>query len=166
MFADVTFLAAEPHAPVIEPAGAEGVFSLLWLIIALPALGAAVLLLGGRRTDAWGHLLGVATVSASFVLGLVSFFTLMGRGAEDRSVDQFLYTWFEAGAFRVDMALLFDPLNIRFATDSTNMQLWNAHNPFRACFVGADGHMVLFDFKGGPDKMLSDFNLLRKISID
>ena len=28
--------------------------------------------------------------------------------------------------------LLFDPLNIRYATDSTNMQLWNTHNPFRA----------------------------------
>ena len=59
-------------------------------------------------------------------------------------------------------ALLFDPLNIRFATDSSNMQVWNAHNPFRACFVGADGHMVIFDFKGGPDKMLSDFNPLVK----
>ena len=28
--------------------------------------------------------------------------------------------------------LMFDPLNIRYATDSTNMQLWNTHNPFRA----------------------------------
>ncbi len=31
-----------------------------------------------------------------------------------------------------------DPLNIRYATDSTNMQLWNTHNPFRAvliCFI-------------------------------
>jgi Xaa-Pro aminopeptidase len=59
-------------------------------------------------------------------------------------------------------ALLFDPLNIRFATDSSNMQLWNAHNPFRCCFVGADGHMVIFDFKGGPDRFLSDFNPLVK----
>jgi hypothetical protein len=29
--------------------------------------------------------------------------------------------------------LMFDPLNIRYATDTTNMQLWNSHNPFRAC---------------------------------
>src|SRR3712207_8127934 len=28
-----------------------------WLLIALPLAGAAVLLLGGRRTDRWGHLL-------------------------------------------------------------------------------------------------------------
>jgi len=52
--------------------------------------------------------------------------------------------------------LLFDPLNIRYATDSTNMQLWNSHNPFRAVFLGADGHMVLFDYKQAP--FLSAFN--------
>lgn len=42
--------------------------------------------------------------------------------------------------------LLFDPLNIRYATDCTNMQLWITHNPCRACFVSADGHIVLWDF--------------------
>lgn len=42
--------------------------------------------------------------------------------------------------------LLFDPLNIRYATDSTNMQLWITHNPARACFVAADGYVVLWDF--------------------
>ncbi len=43
--------------------------------------------------------------------------------------------------------LLFDPLNIRYATDSTNMQLWNTHNPFRAVLVCADGYMVIWDYK-------------------
>ena len=42
--------------------------------------------------------------------------------------------------------LLFDPLNIRYATDSTNMQLWTTHNAARACFVPPSGKMVLFDF--------------------
>lgn len=42
--------------------------------------------------------------------------------------------------------LLFDPLNIRYATDSTNMQLWTTHNPARACFVSADGYIVLWEF--------------------
>ena len=66
--------------PVIHPAAADGVFSLLWVIIALPALGAAVILLGGNtRTKGWAHLLGVGTVAASFVLSLVSFFALLGR---------------------------------------------------------------------------------------
>lgn len=44
--------------------------------------------------------------------------------------------------------LMFDPLNIRYASDSSNMQLWTAHNPARACFVAPDGHMVLWDFHG------------------
>lgn len=42
--------------------------------------------------------------------------------------------------------LLFDPLNIRYASDSTNMQLWISHNPARACFVSADGYIVLWEF--------------------
>jgi Xaa-Pro aminopeptidase len=51
---------------------------------------------------------------------------------------------------RQDVAglLLFDPLNIRYATDATNMQLWTTHNPCRACFVSADGYVVLWDFHG------------------
>ncbi len=56
--------------------------------------------------------------------------------------------------------LMFDPLNIRYATDSTNMQLWNAHNPFRAVLVCADGHMVIWDYKNSP--FLSEFNPLVK----
>lgn len=54
--------------------------------------------------------------------------------------------------------LVFDPLNIRYATDSTNMQLWNTHNPFRACLICADGHMVMWDYKNSP--FLSAFNPL------
>lgn len=54
--------------------------------------------------------------------------------------------------------LMFDPLNIRYATDSTNMQLWNAHNPFRAVLLCADGHMVIWDYKNAP--FLSKFNPL------
>jgi len=54
--------------------------------------------------------------------------------------------------------LLFDPLNIRYATDSTNMQLWNTHNPFRAVLLCADGYMVIWDYKNSP--FLSSFNPL------
>ena len=42
--------------------------------------------------------------------------------------------------------LLFDPLNIRYATDTTNMQLWTTHNAARACFVPPSGKVILFDF--------------------
>ncbi|MHA6262213.1 dimethylsulfonioproprionate lyase DddP [Arenibacterium sp. CAU 1754] len=54
--------------------------------------------------------------------------------------------------------LMFDPLNIRYATDSTNMQLWNTHNPFRALLLCADGYMVIWDYKNAP--FLSKFNTL------
>ena len=56
--------------------------------------------------------------------------------------------------------LMFDPLNIRYATDSTNMQLWNTHNPFRAVLLCADGYMVIWDYKNSP--FLSEFNPLVK----
>ncbi len=56
--------------------------------------------------------------------------------------------------------LMFDPMNIRYATDTTNMQLWNAHNPFRACLVCADGHMVIWEYKNAP--FLVEFNPLVK----
>lgn len=54
--------------------------------------------------------------------------------------------------------LLFDPLNIRYATDSTNMQLWNTHNPFRAVLLCADGYMVIWDYKSSM--FLAEFNPL------
>lgn len=56
--------------------------------------------------------------------------------------------------------LMFDPLNIRYATDSTNMQLWNTHNPFRAVLICSDGHMVIWDYKNAM--FLSEFNPLVK----
>ena len=42
--------------------------------------------------------------------------------------------------------LVYDPLNVRYATDSTNMQLWCTHNAVRYAFVATDGPVVLWDF--------------------
>jgi NADH-quinone oxidoreductase subunit L len=91
---------------------ADGALSALWLLIALPMLGAAILLLGGRRTNRWGPLLGCATVGAAFVYGLVAFFDLRGRS--DQSVDQHLFSWIPVNGFHVDAGLLFDPLSATF----------------------------------------------------
>ncbi len=46
--------------------------------------------------------------------------------------------------------LMFDPLNIRYATDSTNMSVWTSHNFARAAFVAADGPVILWDFHNCP----------------
>jgi len=91
---------------------ATGTLSALWLLVVLPALGAAALLLGGRRTDRWGPYLACATTGASFVYGLVAFFAL--KGLDQRSVDLHLFSWIPVAGFSVDAGLLYDPLSATF----------------------------------------------------
>jgi NADH-quinone oxidoreductase subunit L len=93
---------------------AEGIQALAWLLVALPLAGAAVLLLGGRRTDRWGHLLGVAMSLASFVVGLAMFVQMLGYGPEERRRTIHLWEFLNVGSFKVDMGLLVDPLSISF----------------------------------------------------
>ena len=109
--------------PVVSPdTGAGGVFDLLWLVIALPLLGAFLLLAVAplaqgslrARVEKDGHLVGTAAAVASFVLSLVLFVSLLGRGEEERQVGQQLYTWFETGTLSVGMDLLYDQLAALF----------------------------------------------------
>ena len=44
--------------------------------------------------------------------------------------------------------LLYDPVNIRYAFDCTNMQIWTAHNAIRYALIFADGPGIMFEFKG------------------
>jgi NADH-quinone oxidoreductase subunit L len=110
-------LTASEHAstvPVVDPGSASGIFSLTWLVIALPLAGAAILLLGGRRTDRWGHLLGTALPIGSLVLSVLMFVELLGRDEAERQVGQHLYTWFQVGTLDVGFDLLYDPLSALF----------------------------------------------------
>jgi NADH-quinone oxidoreductase subunit L len=86
--------------------------SLLWLIIAVPAASAAVLLVGGKATDAWGHLLGTAAPLVSFVIGVAAFLDL--RSGSTGALTQHLYTWIDVNRFHVEFNLLFDPLSALF----------------------------------------------------
>jgi NADH-quinone oxidoreductase subunit L len=121
---------------------AGGTLSSLWLLLLLPFAGAAVLLLGGRRTDRWGHLLGCATVLASFVLGLVYFLTL--RGEQERSVQVHLWSWIPVNGFQVDAGLLYDQLSATFVLLITGVGSlihiysvgYMAHDPGRRRFFG------------------------------
>jgi NADH-quinone oxidoreductase subunit L len=87
--------------------------SLVYLI-ALPLAGAALLLLGGRRTDKWGHLLATALSASSFGVGLYQLTQMLGRSTEERPVSQKLFDWINVGAFNVDAGLLLDQLSICF----------------------------------------------------
>ena len=74
-------LAQEVGGAVTEASGAAGS---AWLLIAFPVIGAVVLLLGGKATNAWGHLLGCATIVASFVYGVILFFSSTGLPEDER----------------------------------------------------------------------------------
>jgi len=140
----MSYLPLHAGAPVVHAASADGVFSLLWLVIALPALGAVILLLGGRRTDGWGHWLGVATVSLSFLLSLAMVFGLAGRDSGDRQVQQHLWTWFTSGRYTVEFNLLYDQLSALFLLLITGVgaliHLYSVgymeHDPRRRRFFG------------------------------
>ncbi|WP_149203968.1 NADH-quinone oxidoreductase subunit L [Actinotalea subterranea] len=111
-----TALAALPLEAegAVAAASASGAFSVAWLLIALPMLGAAVLLLAGRRSDAWGHWLGVLASGSAFVVGAVLWFAMMGLPADERVQDLHLFSWIPAGAFSLDAGLRVDPLSLAF----------------------------------------------------
>jgi len=87
---------------------------LIWLLVALPAAGAAILLLGGRRTDGWGHLLGCATALASFGVGVTLLSDLLSRHGDARTIIQSLFTWIPVGSLQVDFGMQIDQLSICF----------------------------------------------------
>ena len=43
--------------------------------------------------------------------------------------------------------LLYDPVNIRYSLDCSNMQVWTAHNPIRYALIFADGPTIMVEVK-------------------
>ncbi|MGH3837169.1 MAG: NADH-quinone oxidoreductase subunit L [Pseudonocardiaceae bacterium] len=126
----------------VLPAGGAAQYA--WLLVALPALGALVLLVGGRRTNAWGHLLGCATVLTSFGYGMVLFVEWLALGAEERTRELNLGTWFAVNSLQVDYGLRLDPLSLTFVLLITGVggliHLYSigymSHDPGRRRFFG------------------------------
>jgi NADH-quinone oxidoreductase subunit L len=87
---------------------------LAWLLFVLPALGALVLFVTGRRADRWGHWLGVLTVVASFVIGLLIFLETTGLPEAQRSRELSLFQWIGVAGLHVDFGLRLDPLSLTF----------------------------------------------------
>ena len=54
----------------------------------------------------------------------------------------------EMANYGVDACILFDPVNIRYATGSRNMQVFTARNPARYIFLPLEGPVILFEFTG------------------
>jgi NADH-quinone oxidoreductase subunit L len=128
---------------------ATGVLRASWLLLAFPIFGAAVLLIGGRRTDKWGHLLGCAMPLAAFVYGVIAFFTLLSYPAAQRSRDLHVYSWIPVARFQANIGVLLDPLSICFVLLITGVGSliliysvgYMAHDPDRRRFFG---YMNLF----------------------
>jgi NADH-quinone oxidoreductase subunit L len=91
---------------------ASGIQSGAWLLVALPLISAAILLIGGKRTNKWGHLLGAGLPVALFVYAVMLFFSV--KGESNRLVDVHLFTWIPVGGLDVQAGLLLDPLSMVF----------------------------------------------------
>jgi len=87
--------------------------NLVWLI-ALPLFSSAILLLAGKRSNSWGHVLATTVSASAFTVGVIEFFAMQGRPEESRAVTQKLFTWISVGTFKVDASLLLDQLSICF----------------------------------------------------
>ena len=107
----MTSLITEGAASAAE---ATGPAAWAWLLVALPLVGAAVLLLGGRRTDRFGPYLAVAMSWASFVVGLVIILQLFGLASDARSLQVTMWDWIPAGSFQLSAGMLVDPLSMAF----------------------------------------------------
>ncbi|MEV6756182.1 NADH-quinone oxidoreductase subunit L [Streptomyces sp. NPDC051214] len=88
--------------------------NLIALLVAAPLLGAAVLLCGGRRLDRVGHWLGTLLAAASFVIGVMLFADMLGKGAEERSLSQHVFSWIPVEGFQADVAFQLDQLSMTF----------------------------------------------------
>ena len=94
-----------------DSAGPGALQNNAWLLVVLPAVGAGILLLGGRRTDRWGHWLGCATVLAAFAYGLALF----ADAGNHRDVnDVGLFDWMSVGNFQLSFGMRIDPLSLTF----------------------------------------------------
>ena len=91
---------------------ATGVQTGVWLLVALPALSAAVLLIAGKRADKWGPWLGALVPVVLFVYAVILFFSV--KSQSNREIYKHLYSWVVVGRFHVDAGILLDPLALVF----------------------------------------------------
>jgi NADH-quinone oxidoreductase subunit L len=83
-------------------------------ILVVPLVGAAVLLLLGRRADPWGHLAGCLAALGSFGVALAAFAQMLGRPDTARALDEHLFNWVPVAGLQVDFGLRLDQLSMCF----------------------------------------------------
>jgi NADH-quinone oxidoreductase subunit L len=119
------------------------------LLLAFPLFGAVVLLLGGKRTNSWGHLLGVAMPVLAFCYAVGAYIQMLGYPAAERAREVTLYQFIDVGRFQIPMGLRLDQLSICFVLLITGVGSlihifavgYMSHDPERRRFFG---YMNLF----------------------
>src|SRR5690242_18964133 len=91
---------------------AHGLQSIAWLLVVVPAASAAILLLGGKYVNRWGHWLGALVPAALFIYSVALFFSV--KAESNREVSLQLYKWIPVGRFQVEVGFLIDPLSLVF----------------------------------------------------
>jgi NADH-quinone oxidoreductase subunit L len=94
---------------------ANDVLDLVWLVPALPLLGAAFLLLFGKRIgDPIAGWIGSASLGLSFACSVAIFAALRDLRPEHRQHVVDLFTWLPSGGLKVEFGFLTDPLSVAF----------------------------------------------------
>lgn len=62
----------------------------------------------------------------------------------------------------IEACLLFDPVNIRYALDTTNMSIYNMHNLTRYCFIPLNGPVILYEYFNCEDQS-NHLNLIDEV---
>ena len=64
----------------------------------------------------------------------------------------------------IEACILFDPVNVRYALDTTNMSVYNLHNLTRYCFIPVNGPVILYEYFN-CEEHASHLNLIDEIRI-
>ena len=92
---------------------ARDLLDTVWIVPALPLFGAALLLLFGKRIgEPKAGWIATALLALAFVWSVVMFGAMLSLPDETRTNTVNLFTWFPAGALRVNIGFLTDPLSV------------------------------------------------------
>jgi NADH-quinone oxidoreductase subunit L len=91
---------------------ARDLLHLAWIIPALPAFGAVVLLLFGKRIgEPKAGWFATTLMFLAFIAAVIEFFALHSLSPQQRSVISDGFTWIQSGGFKVDFRFFVDPLS-------------------------------------------------------